>query len=241
MRITKKSSSNTNLAKVLIKINKHQQLSFINKDEMDGNNKNHRQSFLKSNLVLNEEPIKVQLVKNNNNKKIYSTKTVDIKTLYNNQTLLNKNDIYNDDINNFNLNKRQIYSNDVHKQKYKTTTESNVLNFKNINSHDNFNKHMGINSQNKYPSNNNSPRVISTFPLNNNQYEDITKHYKLENTQPRHKIRDLLSKKFLYNKPKTTSAPNKLKKNPHPYDLKTYYNNNYNKINKFFHFFTLNS
>ena len=231
MRITKKSSSNTNLAKVLIKINKHQQLSFINKDEMDGNNKNHRQSFLKSNLVLNEEPIKVQLVKNNNNKKIYSTKTVDIKTLYNNQTLLNKNDIYNDDINNFNLNKRQIYSNDVHKQKYKTTTESNVFNFKNINSHDNFNKYMGINSQNKYSSNNNSPRVISTFPLNNNQYEDITKRYKLENTQPRHKIRDLLSKKFLYNKPKTTSAPNKLKKNPHPYDLKTYYNNNYNKTN----------
>ena len=233
MRITKKSSSNSDLANVLIKINKRQQLSFANKDEMNKNNKNIRQSFLQNNPTLNEEPIKVQLVKNNNNKKIYSTKTVDIKTLYNNPMLLNTKNIYNEDLNHFNLNKRKISSSDIHKQKYKTTQESNDYNFTNNNNFDKSTKYMGMRSQNKYSSSNNSPRVISAFPLKNNQHEDITTSYRIDNTQPRHKIRDLLSKKFLYNKPKTTSVPNNLKKNTHPYDLKTYYNNNnnYNKTN----------
>ena len=209
MRITKKSSSNSNLAQVLIKINKRQKLSPNNKDEINNNNKHFRQSFLQKNHMVNEEPIKVQLLKNNNNKKIYSTKTIDIKTLYNNQMLLNSKNIDNDDIPNFNSNKRKMPPKDTDKQKNKTATESDDYNSSNIN----------------------SPRVISAFPSKYNQYIEDTNGYKIDNTQPRHKIRDLLSKKFLYNKPKTTSTPNNPKKNHHPYDLKTYYNNNYNKTN----------
>ena len=95
MRITKQSTSNSNLVQVLRKINKRQQSSFSNKNEIN-NNKNILQSFLQNNQGSNEEPIKVQLIKNNNNKKIYSTKTIDIKTLYNNQMLLNPKNIEND-------------------------------------------------------------------------------------------------------------------------------------------------
>ena len=231
MRITKKSSSNSNLAQVLIKINKRQKLSPNNKDEINNNNKHFRQSFLQKNHMVNEEPIKVQLLKNNNNKKIYSTKTIDIKTLYNNQMLLNSKNIDNDDIPNFNSNKRKMPPKDTDKQKNKTATESNDYNYVNNNNPDKTNKYNGIGSQHKYSSNINSPRVISAFPSKYNQYIEDTNGYKIDNTQPRHKIRDLLSKKFLYNKPKTTSTPNNPKKNHHPYDLKTYYNNNYNKTN----------
>ena len=231
MRITKKSSSNSNLAQVLIKINKRQKLSPNNKDEINNNNKHFRQSFLQNNHMVNEEPIKVQLLKNNNNKKIYSTKTIDIKTLYNNQMLLNSKNIDNDDIPNFNSNKRKMPPKDTDKQKNKTATESNDYNYVNNNNPDKTDKYNGIGSQHKYSSNINSPRVISAFPSKYNQHIEDTNGYKIDNTQPRHKIRDLLSKKFLYNKPKTTSTPNNPKKNHHPYDLKTYYNNNYNKTN----------
>ena len=175
MRITKK----TNLAQMLIKINKRQQSSNANITESNNNN---LQSLLQKSSLVNEEPIKVQLVKNNNNKKIYSTKTIDIKTLYNNQ---------------------QDNSN-------------------NINNDKNFNK--GIKTQYKYSSNINSPRVISAF----NSYNS---NNIVEDNQSKHKIHDLLSHKFLYNKPKTSSNLNNLKKNPYPYDLKTYYNNNYNNVN----------
>ena len=231
MRITKKSSSNSNLAQVLIKINKRQKLSPNNKDEINNNNKHFRQSFLQNNHMVNEEPIKVQLLKNNNNKKIYSTKTIDIKTLYNNQMLLNSKNIDNDDIPNFNSNKRKMPPKDTDKQKNKTATESNDYNYVNNNNPDKTNKYNGIGSQDKYSPNINSPRVISAFPSKYNQYIENQNSYKIDNTQPRHQIRDLLSKKFLYNKPKTTSTPNNPKKNQHPYDLKTYYNNNYNKTN----------
>ena len=231
MRITKKSSSNSNLAQVLIKINKRQKLSPNNKDEINNNNKHFRQSFLQNNHMVNEEPIKVQLLKNNNNKKIYSTKTIDIKTLYNNQMLLNSKNIDNGDIPNFNSNKRKMPPKDTDKKKIKTATESNDYNYVNNNNPDKTDKYNGIGSQHKYSSNINSPRVISAFPSKYNQHIEDTNSYKIDNTQPRHKIRDLLSKKFLYNKPKTTSTPNNPKKNHHPYDLKTYYNNNYNKTN----------
>ena len=231
MRITKKSSSNLNLAQVLIKINKRQQTSSVtNKnDEDNSNNKNIRKSMLQKNNLLNEEPIKVQLVKNNNNKKVYSTKTIDIKTLYNNQISLNTKNIDNDD-NSYNKpNKRKMSSNDIQKQIYKTTTESNEYNYPNKNEEKLSNN---ISTQYNYSSNINSPRVISAFSSINNKYGEEITNYRIDNTQPRHQIRDLLSKKFLYNKPKTTSTPNNLKKTqPHPYDLKTYYNNNYNNSN----------
>ena len=179
------------------------------------NNKNFRQSFLQNNHILNEEPIKVQLVKNNNNKRIYSTKTIDIKTLYNNQMLVNSKNIDNDDIPNFNSNKRKMLSNDTDKQKYKITTESNDYIYANNINPDKSNKYNGIGSQYKYSSIN-SPRIISAFPSKNIQYIEDKNNYKIDNTQPRHQIRDLLSKKFLYNKPKTTSTPKRLMSSSKP-------------------------
>ena len=235
MRITKKSSSNSNLTQVLVKINKRQQSSIITQNGLTNNNKILSSSLLKNNPVANEEPIKVQLIKNNNNnnnKKIYSTKTVDIKTLYNNQIILNPNNNENNNITNSINNKRKLSSNEFNKEKYKTTAESNNYNYSNNINMDNSNKYMNIRSQYKYSSNINSPRVISAFPSKyNNQIENDISNYRIDKTQPRHKMRDLLSKKFLYNKPKTTSTPNNVKKNPHIYDLKTYYNNNYNNAN----------
>ena len=229
MRITKQSTSNSNLVQVLRKINKRQQSSFSNKNEIN-NNKNILQSFLQNNQGSNEEPIKVQLIKNNNNKKIYSTKTIDIKTLYNNQMLLNPKNIEND-YTNFESNKRKMSSNNLQKQNYKNIIDSNGNYAKNNNT-DNLNKYKGIGSKGKYNSNINSPKIISDFPSQNIQHVDEATNYRIDNTQPKHKIRDLFSKKFLYNKPKTTSTPNNLKKNPHPYDLKTYHNNNnYNNMN----------
>ena len=220
MRITKK----TNLAQMLIKINKRQQSSNAIITESNNNN---LQSLLQKSSLVNEEPIKVQLVKNNNNKKIYSTKTIDIKTLYNNQMNINIKNNDNDDMNKNITNKRKMSSTDLQKINFKNPTEfkdynNQQDNSNNINNDKNFNK--GIKTQYKYSSNINSPRVISAF----NSYNS---NNIVEDNQSKHKIHDLLSHKFLYNKPKTSSNLNNLKKNPYPYDLKTYYNNNYNNAN----------
>ena len=220
MRITKK----TNLAQMLIKINKRQQSSNANITESNNNN---LQSLLQKSSLVNEEPIKVQLVKNNNNKKIYSTKTIDIKTLYNNQMNINIKNNDNDDMNKNITNKRKMSSTDLQTINFKNPTEfkdynNQQDNSNNINNDKNFNK--GIKTQYKYSSNINSPRVISAF----NSYNS---NNIVEDNQSKHKIHDLLSHKFLYNKPKTSSNLNNLKKNPYPYDLKTYYNNNYNNVN----------
>ena len=220
MRITKK----TNLAQMLIKINKRQQSSNANITESNNNN---LQSLLQKSSLVNEEPIKVQLVKNNNNKKIYSTKTIDIKTLYNNQMNINIKNNDNDGMNKNITNKRKMSSTDLQTINFKNPTEfkdynNQQDNSNNANNDKNFNK--GIKTQYKYSSNINSPRVISAF----NSYNS---NNIVEDNQSKHKIHDLLSHKFLYNKPKTSSNLNNLKKNPYPYDLKTYYNNNYNNVN----------
>ena len=220
MRITKK----TNLAQMLIKINKRQQSSNANITESNNNN---LQSLLQKSSLVNEEPIKVQLVKNNNNKKIYSTKTIDIKTLYNNQININIKNNDNDGMNKNITNKRKMSSTDLQTINFKNPTEfkdynNQQDNSNNANNDKNFNK--GIKTQYKYSSNINSPRVISAF----NSYNS---NNIVEDNQSKHKIHDLLSHKFLYNKPKTSSNLNNLKKNPYPYDLKTYYNNNYNNVN----------
>ena len=233
MRIYKKTQSNYDLEQVFIKLNKRKKSLVINNAGINNKNNNKiRSSFLQSNQVSNEEPIKVQLVKNNNNKKIYSTKTLDTKTLYNNQMLLNTKNDDNNHNTNLASNQRKISPDEINKQKQKTTSESNGYNYSNNVNISKANKFIGMGSHYKYSSNINSPRVISAFPSkNNNQYTDDITNYRIDKTQPRHKIINLLSKKFLYNKPKTTSTPNNTKKNPHIYDLKTYYNNNYNDIN----------
>ena len=228
MRITKKSSSNIqNMAQVISRINQKKLLSINNQYESGNKNERTRKSFIaEKESLMNGEPIKVQLVKNNHNKKVYSTKTIDYKTFYKTGE-------------NMNISKK--LSNNIQRQNYKIQTEINDnYNNNNINSYfDRINKYSdlgNIDRLKKYliPRNNpyrnstniNRPRVISTSPNPINQYEEEEdKNHRQNNLQNGHKMRDLLSQKFTYNKPKTTSTPNNIKRNPRVYDIKTYCNN----------------
>ena len=248
MRITKKSSSNLSIAHMISKLNKKQQYSLNNQNEGVAKNQKIQKSFLleKKESLMNDEPIKVQLQKNNQNKKIYSTKTIDYKTLYNKglSTKTNTN-------NNNSINIQKKSSNNIQRQDFKLATESNDDNTNdnktNIGKNNRYNDLGNIDRLKKYliPRNNqnrnsmkmNRPKVISASPVAKNPYlkneeedENIEK-FRQNKNQQNHKMRDLLSQKFTYNKPKTTSTPNNIKKNPpHLYELKTYNNkrNNYN-------------
>ena len=151
MRITRKVSQNYNISQMLIKINKRQQSAIVNKNDINNNNPNTniRKSLLPKSSLLNEEPIKVQLVKNNNNKKVYSTKTIDIKTLYNNPMQLNQNENENN-IGYYNLNNRKKSSNDISKQNNKIKTELNTDNFKNNVKNNTADKHINTHVKHYY-------------------------------------------------------------------------------------------
>ena len=262
MRITKKTSSNLDIAQVISKINKRQQQqqSSINNQYESGSkfDKNQKSFLLEKEKLINGDPIKVQLVKNNQNKKVYSTKTIDYKTFYK-QGIMNRQNINENNDLNYQLKKS---TNNIQRQNYKITTESNDDHFHKANAYNdktNYN-----NNNNKYsdlgnidrlkkyliPRNNpyrnslnmntniNRPRVISASPVPSNPYlrdeldnENSNNNYRKNKNQQEHKMRDLLSQKFTYNKPKTTSTPNNIKKKPHNYDLKTYWDNNRNNFN----------
>ena len=262
MRITKKTSSNLDIAQVISKINKRQQQqqSSINNQYESGSKKDKIQKsfLLEKETLINGDPIKVQLVKNNPNKKVYSTKTIDYKTFYK-QGMLNKPNI--NDNNNLNYITKKS-TNNIQRQNYKISTESNDNNFHKTKA---YNDQTNTNySNNKYsdlgnidrlkkyliPRNNpyrnslnmntniNRPRVISASPVPSNPYlrdesenENSNNISRKNKNQQEHKMRDLLSQKFTYNKPKTTSTPNNIKKKPHNYDLKTYWDNNRNNFN----------
>ena len=129
MRITKKTSSNLDIAQVISKINKRQQQqqSSINNQYESGSKKDKIQKsfLLEKETLINGDPIKVQLVKNNPNKKVYSTKTIDYKTFYK-QGMLNKPNI--NDNNNLNYITKKS-TNNIQRQNYKISTESNDNNF----------------------------------------------------------------------------------------------------------------
>ena len=242
MRITKKSSSNIhNMIQVISHMNQNQKkLSSLHSQFESGNkNQKNQKSFVsEKESFIKGEPIKVQLVKNNQNKRIYSTKTIDYKTSYKTGN------------NNMNFEKKS--SNDVQKQDYKIPTESNEDNNNNNNNNNNINSYFdkinkysdlgNIDQLKKYliPKNNqqrnstkmNKPKVISMSPLGS-QYieEEENKNLRQNRLQNGHKMRDLLSQKFTYNKPKTTSTPNNIKKRTRVYDIKTYCNNNIRNSN----------
>ena len=138
-------------------------------------------------------------------------------------------------------------SNNIQRQNYKIATETNNDNILNNNNNpyiDKNNKYSdlgNIDRLKKYliPRNNqyhnsiniNRPRVISASPIPNNPYlkddnEKDNEESRKNIHQQEHKMRDLLSQKFTYNKPKTTSTPNHIIKKPHVYDLRTYCNKN---------------
>ena len=243
MRITKRASSNFEIAQVISKINKRQQSSLNNQYESGNKNQKNQKSFLlEKESLIKCDPIKVQLVKNNQKQKLYSTKTIDYKTYYNKESNNNEN---------MNYHMQKKSSNNIQRQNYKITTESNNDNILNNNNNpylDKNNKYSdlgNIDRLKKYliPRNNpyhnsinmNRPRVISASPIPSNPYlkddnEKNNDESRKNIHQQEHKMRDLLSQKFTYNKPKTTSTPNHIKKKPHVYDLRTYCNN-INNIN----------
>ena len=128
MRITKKASSNLDIAQVISKINKsQQQQSSVNNQYESGskNDKIQKSFLLEKEALINGDPIKVKLVRNNQNKKVYSTKTIDYKTLYK-QGIINKPNV-NENSSIIYLSKKS--TNNIQRQNYKMSTESNDDNF----------------------------------------------------------------------------------------------------------------
>ena len=252
MRITKKASSNLNIAQVISKINKRHSIN--NQYEKGNINEKQKSFLLEKESLINGEPIKVQLLKNNQNKRVYSTKTIDYKTFYSKGFITKPNNNDTNGITNNIMPNPKKSSNNIQRLNYNIATESNDENMYEKNDYNNknskYNDLGNIDRLRKYliprnnnPNNNSSninrPRVISVSPIPSNPY--IKKEEEENNTNDnnirqnnhlqRHKMRDLLSQKFTYNKPKTTSTPNNIQKNQRSYDLKTYCNNSRSNIN----------
>ena len=242
MRITRKGSSNVNLAQVISRMNKNHLSSINNDTKNNSNSKNQKSFLLEKESIINGEPIKVQLVKNSINKKKYSTKTIDMRPFYNDRTYSKQNSDIDEKYSIMNLKRR--LSNNIPKQNYKLKTEltnksnynknnesANQSNKSNLGNIDRLKKYLiprNMNNQNRYSSAMNRPKVISVSPMQSiqNFNEDNSNDNSRENNKKQsHKMRELLSQKFTYNKPKTTSTPNNIKKSPRAYDLKTYFNN----------------
>ena len=242
MRITRKGSSNVNLAQVISRMNKNHHNSINNDTKNNSNSKNQKSFLLEKESIINGEPIKVQLVKNSINKKKYSTKTIDMRPFYNDRTYSKQNSDIDEKYSIMNLKRR--LSNNIPKQNYKLKTEltnksnynknnesANQSNKSNLGNIDRLKKYLiprNMNNQNRYSSAMNRPKVISVSPMQSiqNFNEDNSNDNSRENNKKQsHKMRELLSQKFTYNKPKTTSTPNNIKKSPRAYDLKTYFNN----------------
>ena len=184
MRITKKSSSNLSIAQVISKINKRHQSSLNNQYQSGNKNDKIQKSFLlEKESLINGDPIKVQLAKNNLNKKVYSTKTIDYKTFYTKSITAKFN---NNENNNFQIPK--ICSNNIQRQNFKFETETNNYIFNKANNNANIEKNNkysdlgNIDRLKKYliPKNNpyrdsmkmNRSRVISASPVPNNPYRE---------------------------------------------------------------------
>ena len=253
MRITRKASSNVNLAQVISRINKSHLTSINNDIKNNSNSKKQKSFLLEKESLINGEPIKVQLVKNHiMNKKKYSTKTIDMRAFYNDRTFSKQNSDNEENNSNSIMNLKRRLSNNIPRQNYKLKTELttksnynntnesiNQSNKNNLGNIDRLKKYLiprNMNSQNRFSSSLNRPKVISISPMQNSQNinEDNSNDNSRQNIKKQsHKMRELLSQKFTYNKPKTTSTPNNIKKSPRAYDLKTYFNNDFknNSIN----------
>ena len=254
MRITKKIPSDLDIINSITKISKLKYSTTINNQNENIYNENINKLFLKKNKSLNEEPIKVQLVKNYHNKRLYSTKTIDVKSYYNKNLLMRTKIDYNDD---YKIPTKKLSSN-FKIQNYKLSgnnfNEINCENKNNLNISDVNNKYKDLGNIDKLKKylipkslnqlhnsvNINRPKVISASPIPNTQYIEEYNYNNSKNNNSKHnkihKIRDLLTQKFTYNKPKTTSlinTPNQIQKKQRFYDIKTYcnYNNGISNIN----------
>ena len=220
MRITKKSASN--LEQFISKLNKRK-LSSLNK-EYDKNNKkdNNLSSYVTEKESLINNNSKKVLLENNN-------KSIDIKAFYN-KCLLKKSQ---NDIEKNNKTISRKMSTNIRKKNYKFSMDltNNINNVDDLNDIDNLKNNLIPTSINPYQKslNINRPKVISLNPSQNYQNIDDDKkdNIRQNNHQQKHKMRDILSQNFTYNKPKTTSTPNNIKRKP--YDIKTYCTNDNRK------------
>jgi hypothetical protein len=223
MRITKKSQSN--LEQFISKINKRK-LSSLNKEYGKQNKKDKNISSYvkeKESLMINDNSKKV-LCENNNNK------SIDIKAFYN-KCLLKKSQ---NDIEKNNKSISRKMSTNIRKKNYKFSMDltNNNNNIDDLNDIDKLKNNLIPESINPYQksSNINRPKVISLNPTQNYQNiddDDKKDKIRVNKHQQKHKMRDLLSQNFTYNKPKTTSLPNNIKRKR--YDIKTYYTNDNRK------------
>ena len=220
MRITKKSASN--LEQFISKLNKRK-LSSLNK-EYDKNNKkdNNLSSYVTEKESLINNNSKKVLLENNN-------KSIDIKAFYN-KCLLKKSQ---NDIEKNNKTISRKMSTNIRKKNYKFSMDltNNINNVDDLNDIDKLKSNLIPTSINPYQKslNINRPKVISLNPSQNYQNIDDDKkdNIRQNNHQQKHKMRDILSQNFTYNKPKTTSTPNNIKRKP--YDIKTYCTNDNRK------------
>jgi len=220
MRITKKSASN--LEQFISKLNKRK-LSSLNK-EYDKNNKkdNNLSSYVTEKESLINNNSKKVLLENNN-------KSIDIKAFYN-KCLLKKSQ---NDIEKNNKTISRKMSTNIRKKNYKFSMDltNNINNVDDLNDIDKLKSNLIPTSINPYQKslNINRPKVISLNPTQNYQNIDDDKkdNIRQNNHQQKHKMRDILSQNFTYNKPKTTSTPNNIKRKP--YDIKTYCTNDNRK------------
>ena len=165
-----------------------------------------------------------------------------MRAFFNERTFSKQNSDNDENISIMNLKRR--LSNNIPRQNYKLKTEltnksnynnnnesANQSNKNNLGNIDRLKKYLiprNMNSQNRFSSAINRPKVISVSPMQSNQNineDNSNDNLRQNNKKQSHKMRELLSQKFTYNKPKTTSTPNNIKKSPRAYDLKTYFNN----------------
>ena len=238
MRITKKISSDLYL---LSRIGRRKYPLAPNNQKANHNNNNMGNSFSKKDKTLSEEPIKVQLVKNNPNKRIYSTKTVDLKTLYDRNKLI---ETKKENFNNENIPLKQICNSDEFKNENNNNNLEANNRYNNLGNIDKLKKYLLSKSPNQCQKSVkiNRPKVISVSPVPNTLYHEEENKYNIKNSYSNnnsinnekqnysHKIRDLLTHKFTYNKPKASSiinTPNHIKKSQRVYDVKTFCNYNH--------------
>ena len=219
MRITKKMPSDLKLASNTAKLkdNKITTPSIIMNNVNNNNDKKRNNYFYQStnfnlmahkSLILKKEdylPIKVSLNSNNlekngfyptNHHRLYTTKTVDSKSLYS----------------------KALNSKFIHEKNLSLTNVNDI-----------------INKGKNYLNNRNTQKIISLSPniiKDKNLFKEEEDNNKEENNNnksniQKHKIRDLLTNKFTYNKPKTTSrqfSQKTFSPKSEVYDIKTFNN-----------------
>ena len=239
MRITRKL--NPDIAYLKNKLTRNQyhyqqypQTEQFNEKRIESIPINQKPLLLQKIQPVNGDIIKVQLSKNNiPHQKIYSTKTTNVKSLYSNDVIHmspnnNENNLKNfsrrlsnnEQLMETNLDKKQENNIDLGNmerlKKYLVPRYSQNISMQNL-------KRRGVIST--------SPNVQNAYPYEEKNQQDNNSKNKKES----HKIRELLSQKFTYNKPKTTSGASNLSSNKnnyrrHIYDTKTYYNPNMKNI-----------